>query len=105
MLRLTWGKIPNDIQPFGSGSEVGIGKRVTVCHWEIGPGHFEDNNPHLGITGRDLCGGKIARGDIVVIPETEVDRLATRKEFPHLGRKNAEVGTRIGSGLWPRMSS
>src|SRR5262245_22544216 len=99
------GKVANDVQPFGRGSEVSVSKRVAVCYGKIGPGHFENNNPHLGIAGRDLGGGKIAWGDIVIIPETEVDRLATRKEFPHLGRKYPEVCARIGGGLRSRMSS
>src|SRR5262249_30670857 len=74
------------------------------CHWKIGPGHFEDNKAHVWIAGSNRRGGKIAWGDIVIIPEAEMDRLATRKELPHLGGKNAKVGAGIGGGLRSRMS-
>ena len=48
---LTWSKIANDIQPFGGGFEIGIGKRAAVGHRKIRPGHFQDNNAHLGLSG------------------------------------------------------
>src|SRR5262249_10708383 len=103
MVRLAWSKIANDIQSFGSGFEVGVSKGVAVCHRKIGPGHFEDNDAYFWIASSNRRGGKIAWGNIVIIPETEVDRLATRKELPHLGCKNAKVGAGIRGGLRSRM--
>src|SRR5215510_715442 len=100
---LTWSKIANDVQPFGCGFDIGIGKRAAVSYRKIGPGHFQDNNAHLGLSGGNLRRRKIAGSNIVVIPEAEMNRLATRKELPHLRRENAKVRTCIRSGLWPRV--
>src|SRR5262249_42520566 len=61
------------------------------------------NNAHLGLSGGNLRRRKIAWSNVVIIPEAEMNRLATRKELPHLRREDTKVRTRIRGGLRSRM--
>ena len=73
-----------------------VGEPRAVGDGKIGPRHFNRDDCHFGIAGGNLSRGKVACGNVVVIPEIEVDNMPAREKLPHLRRKNTEVRARVG---------
>src|ERR1019366_8221177 len=97
-------EIADRVEALGRRLEVGIGELAAVGYQEIGTRHFQRNDAHFGIARGDFGGGEVPRGDVVVIPEIQVDRLPAWKQLPRLRREDAEVRAGIGRRLRPRMS-
>ena len=87
------------VESRGGGIEIGIGKAAAVGHWKVGPSHLDNNDADLGVARGNLGRRKVARCDIVVVPEVQLEGLSARKELPNLGRENAEMRAGIRGGL------
>lgn len=72
-------EIADRVEAFGGGFQVAVGEGRPVGYREIGPRHFEGDQPHFRIARGDLGGGEIARRDIVVVPEIQINGLPARE--------------------------
>src|SRR5262249_49773281 len=102
--RLTWDEIANHIETLRRSAKIRIGKLGPVRDFEIRPRDFNDDHANLLLPRSNFRGREVARRDIVVIPEAEIDNLAPREQFPYLRRKDAEVCSSVGRGFRTRMS-
>ena len=98
------GEVANDVQALGGGPEIRVGELAAIGHAKVGARHFDDDDPHLLVARGDLRRGKVAGGHVVVVPETQIDDLITRKQLPYLRREDAEVRARIGGRFGAGMS-
>ena len=104
MARLAQREVADDVKALGGGLDVGVGELRTIRHGVIRAGHFDDDDADLGITGRDFGRREIASGDVVIVPEVQVNDLAARQHAPDLGGEDAEMGTAVGGGFRARMA-
>ena len=104
MARLARREVADDIEALGRGLDVLVGELAAVGHRIVGTRHLDDDDADLGIARRDFGGGEIAGRHIVIVPEIQVDDLAARKQPPHLGGEDAEMGAPVGRRFRPGMA-
>src|SRR5262249_14174793 len=92
-------EIADHVQALCRGAEIGVGKLTPVRDREVGTRYLDCDDAHMRIACRDFRSGEIAGCNIVVIPKTEVDRMAAREQLPYLWREDAEVCARVCRGF------
>src|SRR5262249_16750079 len=80
----SWCEIANDVETFCSSTKVGVGELRAVYNLEVGPRDFDDDDSDFLFACCNFGSRKVARSNVVVVPETEVDHVAARKELPDL---------------------
>ena len=99
MARAAGGVVADHVEALGGRVAVAVGERRAVRHREVGPRHLDHDDADLRLAGGDLGGREVAGRHVVVVPEADHDRLALRKQAPHLRGEDAEVGAGVGGGF------
>ncbi len=92
-------EVADDIEAFRGSAHVGISELRAIGDDEIRPGDFDRDDADLLLARRNFRRGEVARRDVVVVPEAQVDDVPAREELPHLRREDAEVRARIRRGF------